>query len=98
MEEILVDFTGVTSIDGLHEVLKKSLRFYDDYGMNLDALWDYMYDYCEDMHVTIIGLDTLPKDYYFQEEVAGILKIFKRATEKMDSFAYTLVNGKQNGG
>ena len=39
-----VDFKDVKHFYEIHEVLKRDLDFPDDYGGNLDALWDCLTD------------------------------------------------------
>ena len=97
MRELTVDFTGVTSIFGLYDTLNMNLRFPVKCGKNWDALWDCMCDYCDESHVTIVGLDTLPKEAMLQREIKGILEVFENVEKERKTFSYTVVNAGQGG-
>jgi len=40
MQNITLDFAGISSVEELHTYLKETFHFPDYYGRNMDALWD----------------------------------------------------------
>ena len=59
-----VDFKDVKHFYEIHEVLKRDLDFPDDYGGNLDALWDCLTDMLGGInYIEIHGFDIIEKKY-----------------------------------
>ena len=52
MSRIILDTTSCSTIDQLHECLRRELGFPEHYGRNLDALWDCVTSWVE-LPVTI---------------------------------------------
>lgn len=64
MEEYIVDLSGVTDRDSLHECLKKTLPLPPWYGSNLDALYDALTDMTDPVCIRFTGwkhlIDRMP--------------------------------------
>jgi RNAse (barnase) inhibitor barstar len=83
-----LDFTDVKHYLEFHKRIQESLEFPDYYGMNYDALWDCLTDFCCETHIIVKGTSTLSKD--LTEEAKGVIDIFQEASEKMPYFNYVV--------
>ena len=54
MLNIILDGNLMTDRNATHDLLAESFRFPDYYGRNLDALYDLLSVYPEEIHVTVI--------------------------------------------
>lgn len=91
MQEIVLDFTGCKYFYGVHKVLKEAFEFPEWYGMNLDALWDLLYNYCDwELHVYIKGLNKLPNE--LNDYMREILKIFEDVHSETPNIVFEIVS------
>ena len=75
MNIVTLDFSKITKIREMHQLLKDSFDFPDFYGRNWDAFWDMVNDYIETpVIVKIVGLNKLP--YELKEDSEIMLKVF----------------------
>ena len=66
METVIIDCAGITTADGFHQALSEALHFDEDYGANLDALFDYLTQYRKDRELILNNwhkLEYALKDY-----------------------------------
>ena len=75
---ILLDFSGCTAADDVHEEIKRKFGFPEYYGENWDALWDLMEDFAiseGERSVLITGKEKLSKD--MKEYLMEAIDVFK---------------------
>lgn len=90
MHNITLDFTGCKYIYDVHTILKETFHFPNWYGMNLDALWDCLDNYCNwDLCVYIKGLNTFPQE--FEEYMQKIIRIFARVHSTTPNIIFKFV-------
>ena len=59
-KQYLLDFSGISTVEGLHAYLKKALSLPEYYGMNWDALYDCLTDMeGKRVEIRISGLNEL---------------------------------------
>ena len=76
--EYIIDFTNVNYYLEMHAVIKRSLKFPDYYGCNLDAFWDCLTDmYGGQIYIKIIGIEVIERK--FDDEAEQIIEILKEA-------------------
>ena len=72
-------------------MLKESFGFPDNYGENLDALWDCLDNYCDwELCVYLKGLNMLPKA--LEAYVSKILEIFERVHLENSNIMFEIVS------
>ena len=76
MKYITLDFTGIKTLWELHEYFKTVFQLSDQYGRNMDALWDCLY-YSFEFPTTIElkNLSAIPDE--MNEEVEIMLELFR---------------------
>ena len=76
MKYITLDFTGIKTLWELHEYFKTVFQLPDQYGRNMDALWDCLY-YSFEFPTTIElkNLSAIPDE--MNEEVEIMLELFR---------------------
>lgn len=75
MKNIVLDFTGIKSLWDLHEYFKVVFRLPDQYGRNMDALWDSLYYSFEfPTTITLKNLSAIPLEMH--EAVEIMLELF----------------------
>ena len=76
MKSIVLDFTGIKSLWDLHEYFKTVFRLPDQYGRNMDALWDCLYYSFEfPTTITLKNLSAIPHEMH--EAVEIMLELFR---------------------
>ncbi len=61
-ERYTLDFSKVTGMDEVHQIIKEELDFPDYYGRNMDALWDCLTDMVGDpLHIELIGFERMQR-------------------------------------
>lgn len=73
--KVVIDLSGIESIEMLHQKLKVSLGFPDFYGMNWDAFWD-----------SISGIIEMPETIEFIDWYEFEIKFFKESRIIKDLF------------
>ena len=66
MKKVTIDCTPIKTAEQLHKALSQALEFDDDYGHNLDALFDCLTDMCQDTELILTNwhhLEYALKDY-----------------------------------
>ena len=66
METVVLDCSGITTPECLHQKLAEALHFPDYYGKNLDALFDCLTEYRQDRELVLTNwhdLEYALKDY-----------------------------------
>jgi len=85
------DLTGCKYLGTIHKRIREAFNFPEWYGENWDAFWDlYGYYTHDEMLVHVRGLETLPKE--FDEDVASLIEILKRAESKMPNMKWVIEN------
>lgn len=76
MNTITLDFTGIKSYWELHEYFRVTFHLPEQYGRNMDALWDCLY-YSFEFPTTIIlkNISAIPDE--MNEEVEIMLELFR---------------------
>jgi RNAse (barnase) inhibitor barstar len=87
-QKLTLDFTGVKYALQFYEVVIESLEFPAPCGMNYDAIWDCMRDYCSETHVVVRGTSTLSGE--LAEAAKEVIDIFREASEKISKFSYVV--------
>ena len=83
MDEIVLDFAGIQSVQGLHAYLKEVFCLPDYYGHNMDALWDCLHhSFPGPTAIIVKRLDSLPAG---MERTARTLARLFRDLEREDS-------------
>lgn len=62
MKEIIIDGRLTFCLNQVHRQFKESLSLGDYYGANLDALWDVLSSYSEDIRVQFIEGEALRRN------------------------------------
>mgnify|MGYP004594763465 FL=1 len=76
MKSIVLDFTGIKSLWDLHEYIKTVFRLPDQYGRNMDTLWDCLYYSFEfPTTITLKNLSAIPHE--MDEAVEIMLDLFR---------------------
>lgn len=76
MKHITLDFTGIKTLWELHEYFKAAFHLPDQYGRNMDALWDCLY-YSFEFPTTIElkNISAIPDE--MNEAVEIMLELFR---------------------
>lgn len=75
MKRIILDFTGIKTLWELHEYFKTVFQLPDQYGRNMDALWDCLYYSFEfPTTITLKNLSAIPQKMH--EAVEIMLELF----------------------
>ncbi len=75
MSYITLDFTGIKTLWELHEYFKAIFHLPDQYGRNMDALWDCLYDSFEfPTTIKLTNISAIPDEMH--EEVETMLELF----------------------
>jgi len=82
--KIIIDLSSCRFPSDIHDKLKESFGFPDDYGANWSAFWDYLDDFCGDMEsridVYVKGIDSMRTD--LQAYSKGMIEVMRDAEEK----------------
>ena len=75
MKRIILDFTGIKTLWDLHEYFKMAFQLPEQYGRNMDALWDCLYYSFEfPTTITLKNLSAIPQEMH--EAVEIMLELF----------------------
>ena len=75
MKRIILDFTGIKTLWELHEYFKTVFQLPEQYGRNMDALWDCLYHSFEfPTTITLKNLSAIPQEMH--EAVEIMLELF----------------------
>ena len=75
MKRIILDFTGIKTLWELHEYFKTVFQLPEQYGRNMDALWDCLYHSFEfPTTITLKNLSAIPREMH--EAVEIMLELF----------------------
>ena len=75
MKYITLDFTGIKTLWELHEYFKTVFQLPDQYGRNMDALWDCLYYLFEfPTTINLKNISAIPDEMH--EEVEIMLDLF----------------------
>ena len=93
MKEIILDFSDIPSVRGLHEYLKGAFGLPDCYGYNMDALWDCLHhSFPAPTVIVLTHLDRLPAG---MENTARTLARLFRDLEREDSWVTVRFEGEE---
>lgn len=83
MEKITIDLSSVESRSDIHDILISAFELPEDYGRNLDALYDCLSTKYigEVIKVETLGFETLPEKLENYGKL--ILSIFSRVSDEM---------------
>lgn len=75
MKRIILDFTGIKTLWELHEYFKTVFQLPEQYGRNMDVLWDCLYYSFEfPTTITLKNLSAIPQEMH--EAVEIMLELF----------------------
>jgi len=83
--EVILDGSEIDSPEHLHQVLKKILQLPDDYGNNLDALWDCLTGWVS-LPLTIRWLHFKESEQRLGNYGQQLLQLFRDAEKELDGF------------
>ena len=84
----VLDFSSYEYLGEIYQCIRKGLNWPDWFGENLDALWDFLQDYPED--VKIIYHPVSKKAEELRRCVEEIIDVFKEAEETYHEFTLRL--------
>lgn len=91
---IRIDFSGCRYVDEIHEKLKESFGFPEDYGANWSAFWDYLDDFCGDREsvttVVVLGMELLRDD--LRDYTEKMIEIMHRAEQMYPKVHFVFKN------
>ena len=88
METIVIDCAGITSADAFHSCLARELGFDEDYGHNLDALFDYLTACRKDRELILNNWHKL--EYALKDYSGKALYVFHYACQENRHLTVTL--------
>ncbi|MEM7245846.1 MAG: barstar family protein [Acidobacteriota bacterium] len=89
MVTLVLDLTGVTSLDEFHDRVAEALKLPDHYGRNLDAFWDCLTELVGRTTVRVVGL--LGLDGALRTQVDRYLKLLvDQEAESRGEFSVSL--------
>lgn len=75
MDTVTLDFTGITSISELHDYFKAAFDLPENYGRDMQALWDQLHPrYKRPTTIVLKNLSAIPREMY--DMVLAIWKLF----------------------
>ncbi|MBQ2678756.1 MAG: barstar family protein [Firmicutes bacterium] len=84
-----LDCSEMDSIGDIHNQLQAKLPLPDYYGRNLDALWDVLSTYCDDLEINLENYNDTPEDV--RDYVAIMVTLFERLAEKRKNFTFNIL-------
>ncbi len=88
METIIIDCTGIADAEEFHRRLAEALSFDEDYGHNLDALFDYLTDCRKDRELILNNWHNL--EYALKDYSGKALYVFHCACRENRHLTVTL--------
>lgn len=88
MQTIVVDCEGICTADAFHSRMAQALAFDEDYGHNLDALFDYLTTCRQDRELILNNWHKL--EYALKDYSGKILYVFHCATLENRHLTITL--------
>ena len=83
--EVLLDGSVIDSPEHLHRILKQVLELPDDYGNNLDALWDCLTGWVP-LPLTVRWLHFKESEQKLGNYGRQLLQLFRDAEKELDGF------------
>ena len=82
MIEIVIDGMEITDRERLFQVFRDNLELPDYYGDNLDALYDVLSTYSEEVEITILNEEDLYNNIpFYGERLIGMLNVAAEENE-----------------
>ena len=98
-DHITVDLPGCKYVMEFWERIQSGFGFQEHFGKNWDAFWDMLHWECPASKVTIVGANTLPKDWKaldgrtYAEKIQRILQLNKDfMSEYNENFNYEFID------
>ena len=88
MKEIICDCAGIKSAEAFHEMLARELSFPEDYGHNLDALFDCLTACRQDRELVLNNWHEL--EYSLKDYSGKVLYVFRCACQENEHLTVTL--------
>lgn len=88
MKTIICDCAGIQSADAFHQMLARELNFPEDYGYNLDALFDCLTECREDRELILNNWHNL--EYALKDYSGKALYVFHCACQENPHLIVTL--------
>lgn len=85
MREVLLDGRKMSNPEQLHAALKQLLNLPDDYGNNLDALWDCLTGWVE-LPLMLRWLHYGESEQQLGDQARLFLQLFRDAEKEMEGF------------
>ena len=84
-----LDCAEMKSIADIHNQLESKLPLPEYYGRNLDALWDVLSTYCDDLEINLENHSQTPEDV--RDYMAIMITLFERLAEKRENFIFNIL-------
>ena len=91
MEIINIDFRKCKYIRELHNEIQTKMNLPNNYGKNLDALWDMIEYYC-DYPVQINFYGTKNRNLDISDYIKKIIVVFRNATISSPNMSYKIIS------
>ena len=78
------------SISDIHDQLEEQLPLPEYYGRNLDALWDVLSTFCDELEINLENYSETPEDV--QDYLEIMITLFDMLSEKRDNFSYNIID------
>jgi ribonuclease inhibitor len=88
MNTVTLDCAHITSAGEFHQALANALSFPEDYGENLDALFDCLTDYRKDREIVLTNWHKL--SYTLKDYAEKILYVFHCAADENSHLIVTI--------
>ncbi|MBT2770868.1 barstar family protein [Halomonas sp. ISL-60] len=90
MKTVIINGKKIHGKEELHDVLQEQLGLDNDYGRNLDALWDCLTGFIP-MPLTIQWLDFDTTRESLGEYAERLLELMREAEEELEEFTFELI-------
>ena len=84
-----LDCSKMNSTADIHNQLEAGLPLPEYYGRNLDALWDVLSTYFDELEINLENYNQTPEEV--QDYLAIMITLFERLAKKRENFTFNLL-------
>ena len=84
----ILDCKKMTSVPEIHDQLEDVLPLPEYYGRNLDALWDILSTYGEEIEIDLDNFDETPDET--RDYVELLISLFEHLAQKRENFRFNV--------